>query len=87
MNTLAAAGLPMLQFNNRGHIVAVQSKVEALDIGICFDSYEQLGHVLKEKARMQTLRKNVLEHRKQFSFDYYVHDLIDFFRKVIDSKK
>jgi hypothetical protein len=86
MNTLAAACLPMLQINNQGHIVAMQSKVNRFDIGICFDSYEQLGYLLRDKERMQVLRKNVLQHRKQFSFDFHVPDLIDFFRKVIDKK-
>jgi len=87
MNTLAAAGLPMLQLNNEGHIVAMQSKVKELNIGVCFDNYEQLGHLLRDKELMQTLRNNVLKHRKQFSFDYHVPDLIDFFRKVINNKK
>ena len=87
MNTLAAACLPMLQLNNQGHIVAMQSKVKEFNLGICFDSYEQLGHLLRDKEQMQVLRKNVLEHRKQFSFDYHVPSLIDFFKKVIDNKK
>ena len=87
MTTLIAAGLPMLMFNNKEHIVAVQSKIEAFDVGICFDDYGQLEHLLRDKNRMQALRKNVFEHRKQFSFDYHVPDLIDFFRKVIDKKK
>ena len=87
MNTLAAAGLPMLQLNNEGHIVAMQSKVKELNIGVCFDNYEQLGHLLRDKELMKTLRNNVLKHRKQFSFDYHVPDLIDFFRRVINNKK
>jgi len=87
MNTLAAAGLPMLQLNNEGHIVATQSIVKELNIGICFDNYGQLGYLLRDKKLMKTLRNNVLEHRKQFSFDYHVPNLIDFFRKVIDNKK
>jgi len=87
MNTLAAAGLPMLQKNNQGHIVAMQSKIEDLNMGICFDDYETLGRLLKDKEQMQILRQNVLRHRKEFSFDYHVPALIDFFRKVIYKKK
>jgi len=87
MNTLAAACLPMLQYNNQGHIVAMQSKAKEFDIGVFFDSYGHLGSVLKDKERIQNLRKNVFENRKVFSFDYHVPDLIDFFRKVIDKKK
>lgn len=87
MNTLAAAGLPMLQRNNREHIVAMQSKINDLNIGVCFDDYESLGWQLKDKEQMQILRNNVLMHRNKFSFDHHVPALIDFFRKVIDTKK
>lgn len=87
MNTLAAAGLPMLQRNNQGHIVAMQSKVKDLNIGICFDDYKDLGSLLRDREQMHILRQNLLEHRNKFSFDYHVPDLIDFFRKVIDKKK
>jgi glycosyltransferase involved in cell wall biosynthesis len=83
MSTLAAAGLPMLQRNNRGHIVAMQAKIEEPNMGICFDNYEQLGSLLKNKELMQTLRNNVMAHRYEFSFDRHVPDLIDFFRKII----
>jgi glycosyltransferase involved in cell wall biosynthesis len=86
MNTLAAAGLPMLQRNNQGHIVAMQSKVQELNTGICFDSYGQLGALLKNKELMQTLRENMLIHRYKFSFDYHVPALISFFRKIINKK-
>jgi hypothetical protein len=87
MSTLAAAGLPMLQRNNQNHIVAMQSKVEELNAGICFDSYGQLGALLKNKELMQTLRKNVFMHRYKFSFDYHVPALIGFFRQIIDRKR
>jgi len=87
MNTLAAAGLPMLQRNNNGHIVAVQSKIKELDMGICFEDYESLGMLLKNKEQMRILHDNVIMHRNEFSFDYHAPDLIDFFRKVIDKKK
>jgi glycosyltransferase involved in cell wall biosynthesis len=87
MNTLAAAGLPMLQRNNQGHIVAMQSKVEELNLGICFDSYGQLGNLLKNNELMQELRRNVLMHRYKFSFDYHLPALTGFFREIIDKKK
>jgi len=87
MNTLAAAGVPMLQYNNRGHIVAMQSKIKALNAGIFFDNYQHLGSMLRDKAYMQTLRNNVLEHRMLFAFDCHVPNLIEFFRQVINKKK
>jgi glycosyltransferase involved in cell wall biosynthesis len=86
MSTLAAAGLPMLLCNNREHIVASQSRIKEQELGICFDSYENLSIYLGDKERMQVLRNNVLKHRKEFSFDYNLPALIDFFRKVIENK-
>ena len=87
MNTLAAAGVPMIQYNNNGHIVAMQSKISALNAGVFFNSYRHLGSLLRNREYMQTLRNNVLEHRKLFAFDYHVPALIDFFRSVIDRKR
>ncbi|MDR0697796.1 MAG: glycosyltransferase family 2 protein [Tannerella sp.] len=87
MNTLAAAGLPMIQKKNKQHIVAMKSHVEANNMGVFFDTYEELSVLLKDAANMQNIRENVLKHRRSFCFDDYVRDLIDFFRKVIKTKK
>jgi hypothetical protein len=87
MNTLAAAGLPMIQKKNKQHIVAMKSHIEANHMGVFFDTYEELAVLLKDAAYMQDLRNNALKHRYSFCFDYYVQDLIDFFRKVIKTKK
>ncbi|WP_165026697.1 glycosyltransferase family 2 protein [Dysgonomonas sp. ZJ279] len=87
MNTLAAAGLPMIQKNNQNHIVAMQSHIKNHKLGLFFDTYEELANQLKDEKLMTTLRTNVYNHRLKFSFDYHVPDLIDFFRKVIESKK
>jgi hypothetical protein len=87
MSTLAAAGLPMIQKRNGGHIVAMKSRVEKDNMGVFFDSIEELAATLKNKKYMQTVRNNVRKHRYSFSFDYYIDDLIVFFRKVIERKK
>jgi hypothetical protein len=87
INTYMAAGLPVIQRNNTGHIVATQQRIEELNIGILFSSYEDLAQQLKDCEKMEQLRKNVLKHKLLFSFDYYVPDLISFFRKVIRNKK
>jgi glycosyltransferase involved in cell wall biosynthesis len=87
ISTLAAAGLPMILRDNTGHIVATQSQVKALDAGIFFKEFEELGKPLKDKMLMENWRNNVLLHRKKFSFDYHVPELIDFFREVIRQSK
>ncbi len=87
MATLAAAGLPMLQKNNTGNIVAAEALVKKLGMGVFFNSMEDLIPQLKDKKRMNTIRNNVWANRKQFSFDYHAPGLIDFFYKVIASKK
>ena len=87
INTLAAAGLPMILRDNTGHVVATQSQVKTYDIGIFFNEIKQLRETFDDKVRMEILRSNVLKHRKKFSFDYHVPELIDFFREVIRKHK
>lgn len=85
MTTLAAAGIPMILKNNAGHIVATQSLIEKLDIGILFNSMEDLGTQLRAKKRLNEIRSNVEKHKMYFSFDHHVEDLIRFFRDVIEN--
>lgn len=87
MNTLAAAGLPMIQMDNTGHIVGMQSRVKKDDLGLFFNTYEELAEMLHDKERMKRIRSNVREHRFSFSFDYYLPELISLFYLVIQSKK
>lgn len=86
MTTLAAAGLPMIQKNNEGHIVATQILLEKLDIGILFNDFAELGHLLRQHNRLESIRNNVERNKAYFSFDYHVPALVDFFRKLIDNK-
>jgi glycosyltransferase involved in cell wall biosynthesis len=87
LSTLAAAGLPMLQFDNSAHVVATQSITAKLDIGIFFNRFEDLGAILDNRERMSQLRKNVWDNRMEFTFDAHVEDLVGFFKKVIKNKK
>ena len=82
-STLAQAGLPMLQFDNAGSVVAMQSLVRSLDIGIFYRDAEHLGEQLHDQEKMALLRRNVWEQRERFTFDYHADALIDFFRRVI----
>ncbi len=87
INTLAAAGLPMIQWDNSQHLVVMQSHIKELDIGIFMKNFASLGAQLQNRTRMQELRNNVKLHRKKFCFDDHVTSLIDFFRQVIENKK
>ena len=86
MATLAMAGLPMLQRDNTGHIVATQTIVKQHQLGIFFDSIEELSEQLSNKEKMKQIRKNVWDKRFAFSFDSHVNTLASFFRKIIEMK-
>jgi glycosyltransferase involved in cell wall biosynthesis len=85
--TLAAAGLPMIQRDNSGHIAASQTLTQNMNVGIFFKTFEDLGSQLRDTVKMDKLRENLSNSRKSFSFDYHVDDLVAFFRKVIAKKK
>ena len=84
MSTLALAGLPMLQQDNKGHIVAMQTIAKKLNIGLFFNDMKELGIMLKDKPLMSVIRNNVWQQRHLFTFDYHADALIDFFKAVID---
>jgi glycosyltransferase involved in cell wall biosynthesis len=87
MSTLAAAGLPMIQSNNDGHLVATQTLIKPMNSGIFFDSIDDLGRQLNDRALMNMKRKAIWENRMQFSFDYHIDDLLLFFKEVIKMKQ
>lgn len=86
ISTLAMAGLPMLQRDNSGHIVAMQSLVKSLGLGLFFSDTKELGLQLGNKQKMQQIRQNVWEKRMLFCFDNHVPELISFFKKVMAAK-
>jgi glycosyltransferase involved in cell wall biosynthesis len=83
IGTYAAAGLPMIQADNSGHIVATQTLIESMGLGICYTSIENLGAKLRDEQHMELLRTNVWECREQFTFDAQADKLINFFRSTI----
>lgn len=84
MSTLAAAGLPMIQKDNSGHIVATQNLTKQLGIGLFFKELENLRECFSDEAKRKEIRENAWKHRYLFSFDHHVKDLTNFFHKVID---
>ncbi|NIJ52980.1 glycosyltransferase family 2 protein [Dyadobacter arcticus] len=87
LTTLATAGLPMIQRDNSGNIVASQNMMKKFDTGVFFKDFEDLGQQLRDKARLRKIRENCWNNRMYFSFDYHVKDLVDFFRKTIAKKR
>ncbi|GIZ51372.1 glycosyltransferase family 2 protein [Noviherbaspirillum aridicola] len=85
MSTLAAAGLPMIQRDNTGAIVATQTLARQMDISVFFDDIPDLAARLHDRAAMQALRERVWSQRGHFTFDRHVPQLAAFFRRVIES--
>ena len=85
ISTLVAAGLPTLQRDNRGEIVATQSLVQNLDIGLFFSEMSELRSLLENQDRMDQIRANVWKSRDHFTFDKHADELISFFRHVIEN--
>ncbi len=80
--TLASAGVPLVQYDNGEAIVAQQSLVRNLDLGLFLTDVEQLAGQLHDEQRMGQLRENVWRQRDQFTFDHHADRLIAFFRRV-----
>jgi glycosyltransferase involved in cell wall biosynthesis len=81
--TLAVAGLPMLQGDNAGAIVATQTLARERNLGLFFRDMAELGAQLRDRARLEQIRANVWRQREDFTFDYHADRLIAFFREVI----
>ncbi|MEF2277456.1 glycosyltransferase [Deinococcus sp. YIM 134068] len=83
VGTYAAAGLPMLQRDNSGHIVATQTLAREKNLGLLFKDMHDLGAQLQDRERLSHLREHVWETRDEFTFDHHADRLIAFFREVI----
>jgi hypothetical protein len=86
ITTLAAGGLPFIQFDNTGSIMAMHALADAFSIGVSYKTVAELGRKLYNKKLMARVRDNMWRERERFSFDYYADDLIAFFRKVMTSR-
>lgn len=87
LTTLITAGLPVLQYDNRGAAVATQTVGREHGIGIFFRSMPELREQLGSQEQMAQLRANVWRQREQFTFDHHVGRLVRFFRQVIDNRR
>lgn len=85
--TLAVAGLPALQADNSGSIVATQTLIKQLETGFFFTDMADLAEQLRDKSKLGQIQANVWRQRDYFTFDYHADRLLDFFRQVIAAKK
>jgi len=85
--TLAVAGLPVLQRDNRDAIVATQTLARQLDLGLFFTTMAELREQLADEIRMAQVRENVWRQRELFTFDYHADRLINFFRHIANLRR
>lgn len=83
MTTLIAAGVPLLQADNRGHVVAMEALARRRGIGVSFRDVDDLRRQLRDGAALAAAQDAVWRQRLQFSFDTHADRLLDFFRAVI----
>lgn len=83
MGTLAAAGVPMIQRDNAGSMVASQSLALERGLGVLWRSGDDLAMQLRDGPRMAALRDSIWSQRRTFTFDAHVDELVGFFRHLI----
>jgi glycosyltransferase involved in cell wall biosynthesis len=81
--TLMAAGVPVIQRDNSGSVVATQSIARRHGTGLFFREIDQLADQLHDSRRMVAARAAVEDVRDRFAFDAHADDLISFFQQVI----
>src|SRR4051794_6118381 len=79
---LVAAGLPLLQADNRGSVVAMQNLAREHEIGLFFEDAVQLREQLSDENGLQRIRDNVWRQRERFTFDHHAARLVVFFREA-----
>lgn len=86
LSTYMMAGIPAILKNNSNHIVATEELIRKLDTGIFFNEFIELSEKFRDSKRINELRENAWNNRLLFSFDYYINDLIDFFKSIIKKR-
>lgn len=86
MGTLAAAGVPMVQRDSSGSVVATQSLARDRRLGVFWRNPADLVAQLQDRERMAALRRSVWSQRAAFTFDAHVDALVGLFREVIAAR-
>lgn len=85
--TLAVAGLPMIQRDNAGSIVATQALADRDGLGVTCASMDDLASKLSDRAHLAEIRARVWASRDSFTFDAHADRLLAFFREVIGADR
>ena len=85
--TYAAAGLPIILPDNTGNAVASNLITDKYDVGLLYKDREELISIIQEEVKTRRHTNNMMKCRMEFSFDYHIPRLIDFFRTAINYKK
>jgi hypothetical protein len=86
LGTLAAAGVPSIQRDNTGHVVATQTLTRERRLGLLWSDPADLLAQLRDRELLASLRKSVWEQRAEFTFDAHVDRLVGFFREVVAAR-
>lgn len=87
MATLAVAGLPMIQQDNEGAVVATQAFTAQMGNGLFFTDIEHLATQLRDASQMAAIRERTWAQRHLFTFDHHVPRLVAFFHEVRQSAR
>ena len=80
---LMAAGVPLIDADNEGHLAATQNLIRERGIGLLYKDAATLAASLQDRAAMAAMRKRVWQQRLEFSFDHHADRLVDFLRASI----
>ncbi len=85
--TYAAAGLPIILPDNTGNAVASNFITQKYDIGLEYKDRDELVSILQDEVKTRRHTNNMMRCRMEFSFDYHVPRLVEFFRSAIEYKQ
>jgi hypothetical protein len=77
--TLAVSGVPLLQRDNQGHIVATDRLVREGGYGLFGRDMADVAAALRDRGRVEAARRRLWRDRAAFTFDHHVDRLIALF--------
>lgn len=84
ITTSMAAGLPVIQKNNKGHICTQFSLLNGIGVSFNFVTAEGIVKLLKDSEKLHNAQQAALDHRMEFTFDYDFPRLMSFIETSIN---
>ncbi|MCD8046949.1 MAG: glycosyltransferase family 2 protein, partial [Clostridiales bacterium] len=72
INVYAAAGIPVIQKDNTGNIVAMQEMLKQIDAGVFYTTVSDLTQQLKDVNLLTKLGDNIKANQHLFTINYYI---------------